>query len=349
CDITKDEIFINNGAEADIANMQELFSSAEIVGVTDPSDPIYIDSNVIAGRSGKFIDSFFNKYNFILKGKGEYRGEFGTDGIGNITRMDNVLDKLPERLENTISKLKDTEEQFQTTKIEIQKTFPQAELLKDKTLRLAEVNNLLDMGKSENISQDNPLLEEVKEELIDFLNREYDEENRLEDFDTIFPDLTDIGIAYTTTPDEKHEIQVSLDLINYKMNTYVDKNLIDSFQYTYDPLDASDLKELVQIKTSIGFWNFSELVSVNEEKLREVMGLEIDDDGNFYDPLSKDMDLDGIIDRNDADFRDSKVQEIGDFERKEKTSIMDKLKEYKGNLVVNNNIKEINNSEPCGR
>ncbi|KGF08278.1 conjugal transfer protein [Tissierellia bacterium S7-1-4] len=294
-------------------------------------------------------DSFFNKYNFILKGKGEYRGEFGTDEIGNITRMDNVLDKLPERLENTISKLKDTEEQFQTAKIEIQKTFPQAELLKDKTLRLAEVNNLLDMGKSEDISQDNPLLEEVKEELIDFLNREYDEENRLEDFDTIFPDLTDIGIAYTTTPDEKHEIQVSLDLINYKMNTYVDKNLIDSFQYTYDPLDASDLKELVQIKTSIGFWNFSELVSVNEEKLREVMGLEIDDDGNFYDPLSKDMDLDGVIDRNDADFRDSKVQEIGDFERKEKTSIMDKLKEYKGNLVVNNNIKEINNSEPCGR
>ncbi|HEO0015606.1 TPA: DEAD/DEAH box helicase family protein [Streptococcus agalactiae] len=294
-------------------------------------------------------DSFFNKYNFILKGKGEYRGEFGTDEIGNITRMDNVLDKLPERLENTISKLKDTEEQFQTAKIEIQKTFPQAELLKDKTLRLAEVNNLLDMGKSEDISQDNPLLEEVKEELIDFLNREYDEENRLEDFDTIFPDLTDIGIAYTTTPDEKHEIQISLDLINYKMNTYVDKNLIDSFQYTYDPLDASDLKELVQIKTSIGFWDFSELVSVNEEKLREVMGLEIDDDGNFYDPLSKDMDLDGIIDRNDADFRDSKVQEIGDFERKEKTSIMDKLKEYKGNLAVNNNIKEINNSEPCGR
>lgn len=294
-------------------------------------------------------DSFFNKYNFILKGKGEYRGEFGTDEIGNITRMDNVLDKLPERLENTISKLKDTEEQFQTAKIEIQKTFPQAELLKDKTLRLAEVNNLLDMGKSEDISQDNPLLEEVKEELIDFLNREYDEENRLEDFDTIFPDLTDIGIAYTTTPDEKHEIQISLDLINYKMNTYVDNSLIDSFQYTYDPLDASDLKELVQIKTSIGFWDFSELVSVNEEKLREVMGLEIDDDGNFYDPLSKDMDLDGIIDRNDADFRDSKVQELGDFERKEKNSIMDKLKEYKGNLSVNNNIKEINNSEPCGR
>ncbi|SPY31885.1 Uncharacterised protein [Peptoniphilus harei] len=34
---------------------------------------------------------------------------------------------------------------------------------------------------------------------------------------------------------------------------------------------------------------------------------------------------------------------------KEKTSIMDKLKGYRENLAVNNNIKEINNSEPCGR
>jgi len=286
------------------------------------------------GLSIKY-DSFFNKYNFILKGKGEYRGEFGTDEIGNITRMDNVLDKLPERLENTISKLKDTEEQFQTAKIEIQKTFPQAELLKDKTLRLVEVNNLLDMGKSEDISQDNPLLEEVKEELIDFLNREYDEENRLEDFDTIFPDLTDIGIAYTTTPDEKHEIQVSLDLINYKMNTYVDKNLIDSFQYTYDPLDASDLKELVQIKTSIGFWDFSELVAVDEKKLKEILGLEIDDEGNFYDPLNLDLDNDGIPDRYDNDFKDSNYFESTyDVEdnfhaKEEKQSILEKIAEFK--------------------
>ena len=37
-------------------------------------------------------DSFFNKYNFILKGKEDYTGEFGTDGLGNITRMDNILD-----------------------------------------------------------------------------------------------------------------------------------------------------------------------------------------------------------------------------------------------------------------
>ncbi|HEL1421698.1 TPA: DEAD/DEAH box helicase family protein, partial [Streptococcus equi subsp. equi] len=277
-----------------------------------------------------YYDRFSNQYKFNLKGEENHYGEFGTDEIGNITRMDNVLDRMPERLEQTLGKLKDTENQLETAKLEIKKKFPQAELLKEKTLRLAEVNNLLDMGQKGDLKEEkNPLLEEVKEELIHFLNKEYDEAHSIEDFDTMFPDLTDIGLAYTTTPDEKHEIQTSLDLINYKMNTYVDNTLIDSFQYTYDPLNASDTKELIQIKTNIGFWDFNELVYVDEEKLKASLGLEIDDDGNFYDPLSKDMDLDGVMDRYDADFRDSKVQSFGDLDKKEKASVMDRLGYFK--------------------
>ena len=277
-----------------------------------------------------YYDSFSNQYKFNLKGEENHYGEFGTDEIGNITRMDNVLDKLPERLEQTLGKLKDTENQLETAKLEIIKKFPQSELLKEKTLRLSEVNRLLDMGRKEDIKEEkNPLLEEVKEELIHFINKEYDEAHNVEDFDTMFPDLTDIGLAYTTTPDEQHEIQTSLDLINYKLNTYVDSTLIDSFQYTYDPLDASDTKELIQIKTGIAFWNFNELVYVDEEKLKAALGLEIDDDGNFYDPLSKDMDLDGVADRYDADFRDSTVQNIGDLYKREKSSVIDRLGYFK--------------------
>lgn len=291
-----------------------------------------------------YYDSFSNQYKFNLKGEENHYGEFGTDETGNITRMDNVLDRMPERLEQTLGKLKDTENQLETAKLEIVKKFPQAELLKEKTLRLAEVNHLLDMGQKEDIKEEkNPLLEEVKAELIHFLNKEYDEAHNVEDFDTMFPDLTDIGLAYTTTPDEKHEIQTSLDLINYKMNTYVDNTLIDSFSYTYDPLDASDTKELIQIKTGIEFWDFNELVYVDEEKLKAALGLEIDDDGNFYDPLSKDMDLDGVIDRYDADFRDSNVQNIGDFDKKEKSSVIGRLNEYKEQ--INQTEKRENKAE----
>ncbi|MCD3552169.1 hypothetical protein KP754_03185 [Streptococcus equi subsp. equi] len=87
----------------------------------------------------------------IIQSEGEenHYGEFGTDEIGNITRMDNVLDRMPERLEQTLGKLKDTENQLETAKLEIKKKFPQAELLKEKTLRLAEVNNLLIWDKKE--------------------------------------------------------------------------------------------------------------------------------------------------------------------------------------------------------
>ena len=277
-----------------------------------------------------FYDSFGGQYKFKLQGQESHYGEFGTDEVGNITRMDNVLDKLPERLEQTLGKLEDTKKQFEIAKLEVEKKFPQADLLREKNLRLAEVNHLLDMGQKEDIKDEkNPLLEEVKEELIHFLNKEYDEAHNVEDFDTMFPDLTDIGLAYTTTPDEKHEIQTSLDLINYKMNTYVDNTLIDSFSYTYDPLDASDTKELIQIKTGIAFWDFNELVYVDEEKLKAALGLEIDDDGNFYDPLSKDMDLDGVADRYDADFRDSMVQNIGDLYKREKSSVIDRLGYFK--------------------
>lgn len=291
-----------------------------------------------------FYDSFGGQYKFKLQGQESHYGEFGTDEVGNITRMDNVLDKLPERLEQTLGKLEDTKKQFEIAKLEVEKKFPQADLLREKNLRLAEVNHLLDMGQKEDIKDEkNPLLEEVKEELIHFLNKEYDEAHSIEDFDTMFPDLTDIGLAYTTTPDEKHEIQTSLDLINYKMNTYVDNTLIDSFSYTYDPLDASDTKELIQIKTGIEFWDFNELVYVDEEKLKAALGLEIDDDGNFYDPLSKDMDLDGVIDRYDADFRDSNVQNIGDFDKREKRSVVGRLNEYKEQ--INQTEKRENKAE----
>ncbi|HEL0569761.1 TPA: hypothetical protein TUW61_001475 [Streptococcus equi subsp. zooepidemicus] len=50
---------------------------------------------------------------------------------------------------------------------------------------------------------------------------------------------------------------------------------------------------------------FNTFVSVDEEELKQAMGLEIDDEGNFYNLLSKDMDNDGIADRYDNDFKDS--------------------------------------------
>ena len=47
-----DEIFISDGAKSDTANIQEIFAPESVVALTDPVYPVYVDSNVMAGRSG---------------------------------------------------------------------------------------------------------------------------------------------------------------------------------------------------------------------------------------------------------------------------------------------------------
>ena len=51
-DISSDEIFVSDGAKSDTGNFQELFSTDSVIAVTDPVYPVYVDSNVMAGRTG---------------------------------------------------------------------------------------------------------------------------------------------------------------------------------------------------------------------------------------------------------------------------------------------------------
>src|SRR2546422_5725444 len=50
--IAPDEIFVSDGSKSDAANFQELFSPDAVVALTDPVYPVYLDSNVMAGRAG---------------------------------------------------------------------------------------------------------------------------------------------------------------------------------------------------------------------------------------------------------------------------------------------------------
>lgn len=57
CDISPDEIFISDGAKCDCGNIQEIFSTDNRIAVCDPVYPVYVDSNVMAGRTGRYIAS----------------------------------------------------------------------------------------------------------------------------------------------------------------------------------------------------------------------------------------------------------------------------------------------------
>ena len=55
-DISKDEVFISDGAKSDTANIVDLFSNDVRLAITDPVYPVYVDSNVLAGRTGELMD-----------------------------------------------------------------------------------------------------------------------------------------------------------------------------------------------------------------------------------------------------------------------------------------------------
>ena len=54
CDIQADEIFISDGAKGDSGNIQEIFSRDNKIAVCDPVYPVYVDTNVMAGRTGTY-------------------------------------------------------------------------------------------------------------------------------------------------------------------------------------------------------------------------------------------------------------------------------------------------------
>ena len=54
CDISADEIFVSDGAKCDSGNIQEIFGLDNKIAVCDPVYPVYVDTNVMAGRSGEY-------------------------------------------------------------------------------------------------------------------------------------------------------------------------------------------------------------------------------------------------------------------------------------------------------
>lgn len=65
CDIDADEIFVSDGAKSDSGNIQEIFSKDCKVAVCDPVYPVYVDTNVMAGRAGTY-DETSGKWSNII-------------------------------------------------------------------------------------------------------------------------------------------------------------------------------------------------------------------------------------------------------------------------------------------
>ena len=128
----------------------QLLKKIQFVGAVDKK-------NEIAEYRGFKVSTYFstydNKYKLCLKGNAEYFAEFGADSGGNILRMDNLIEKIPEIKKDFENKLTTYQEELNNAKEEVVKPFQQERILKEKKERLNELNKLLNVEDNGKIKE----------------------------------------------------------------------------------------------------------------------------------------------------------------------------------------------------
>ena len=113
---------------------------------------------------GLMFDSFQKEFQIILHRQLSYPVSLGNDALGNLQRIDNLLDGLEGRLTNAKRQLETTQEEMRTAKREVEKEFPKEQELREKAARLQELNSLLNMDeRDDTVLDDNEVEAEVPE------------------------------------------------------------------------------------------------------------------------------------------------------------------------------------------
>ena len=110
------------------------------------------------------LEDFGRDYVLTLKGQMTHRVTLGKDPRGNLTRIDNALNGMADRLATVQSKLESLYSQMETAKTELGKPFPQEDELRVKSARLAELNialNIDDKTPIEAMAEETPLRAEI--------------------------------------------------------------------------------------------------------------------------------------------------------------------------------------------
>ena len=112
-------------------------------------DPITLGTYRGFGLELSF-DTMERTYKVKIRGTASRTISLGTDPAGNITRIDNAIEKIGDNLEAVKAELEGLEKQFEVAKEEVKKPFSKEQELKEKTDRLNVLNGLLNVDKRDN-------------------------------------------------------------------------------------------------------------------------------------------------------------------------------------------------------
>ena len=134
------------------------------------SDPVQIGSYRGFAMSVEF-SAWKQEYTLLLKGEMTHRTTLGTDPRGNLTRIDNTLSQIPQRLQSVKAQLDNLYEQQAAAKEESGKPFPYEEELRVKSDRLVELDTLLNIGGSGHAQPETVMAKSARPSVLDSLKR----------------------------------------------------------------------------------------------------------------------------------------------------------------------------------
>ena len=134
------------------------------------SDPVQIGSYRGFIMSVEF-EAWKQEYTLLLKGQMTHRATLGTDPRGNLTRIDNALAQMPQRLEAVKNQLENLYQQQAAAKEEVGKPFLYEEELRSKNARLVELDTLLNIDGKGQAHTESVVAKSTRPSVLDHLKR----------------------------------------------------------------------------------------------------------------------------------------------------------------------------------
>ena len=134
------------------------------------SDPVQIGSYRGFAMSVEF-QAWKQEYTLLLKGQMTHRATLGTDPRGNLTRIDNALAQMPQRLEAVKNQLENLYQQQAAAKEEVGKPFPFEDDLRVKSARLVELDTLLNIDGKGHAQPETVVAKSARPSVLDSLKR----------------------------------------------------------------------------------------------------------------------------------------------------------------------------------
>ena len=134
------------------------------------SEPVQVGSYRGFAMSVTF-DAWRQEYTLLLKGQMTHRASLGTDPRGNLTRIDNALSQMSQRLEATKAQLDNLYQQQAAAKEEVGKPFPYEDDLRVKSARLVELDTLLNLDGRGRSQPESVIAKSARPSVLDSLKR----------------------------------------------------------------------------------------------------------------------------------------------------------------------------------